>query len=58
MTPPNTTPATTPVSHLEHKPRKLVSCFDDATYPFVSNFSNVLKLFTLLRGDDSQMVYL
>ena len=55
MTPYNAAPATTPS---EHKPRKLVLCFDDAAYPFQSNFSNVLKLLMLLRGDDDdQIVY-
>ena len=39
------------------EPRKLLLLFDDAAYPFQTNYSNIMKLFLLLRNDDSQMVY-
>lgn len=56
--PPNAaTPANSAVAPLERRPGRLVLCFDDTAYPFQTNFSNVLKLVSLLRDDDSQMVY-
>jgi len=56
--PPNATPtsAFSPVSPLEHEPCRLVFCFDSTAYPFQTNYSNVIKLFFLLRDDETQKV--